>query len=536
MLARLILAFPLLVACATCRRADPDGACITVAATADTHGALFAQELATPDGTLRRFGLSTASGYVAALRQRFGARLLLLDAGDLLHGTLIASLTQGRAAIDAFNALAYDAAAIGNHEFDFGAGAGGGANPTGVLEARLRQARFPFLAANLLLAGGERPRWPGFAPSVLLERAGLRVGVVGVTTVETPRVTKPQNVAHLSFVDPAPAIVAEAERLRARGAQLVILLAHMGGRCAVANDSASCETESELWRTLAALPRGTVDAAIGGHQHTEIAHWVNGLPVLEPGANARQLGWMELCVAPGGGLDAQRSRLHPLVDLCLDEWVDGGCADRPAPTAVRGATFLGQPVAPTPAVERALAGYVELMRREVEAPLGVHLPTPLSLGGTPALEELVCRATAEASGAPIVVHNRGGLRADLPAGPLTFGQAFTVLPFGNQIAVLHLTGAQLTAFVRLLYARRGKPPYQLGLRVEGGDPVQVTLADGTPLAAERRYRVATNDYLAYGGEGTDEAFGPLEPGALEILDQTLLDALITLLRREYPAR
>jgi 5'-nucleotidase len=140
---------------------------------------------------------------------------------------------------------------------------------------------------------------------------------------------------------------------------------------------------------------------------------------------------------------------------------------------------------------------------------------------------------AAAADVPIAFQNRGGIRADLPAGALTFGQVFEVLPFDNHIAVVTVSGRTLERALALLHQRRQKTPFCAGVSVTTiGDHVQVRLASGAPLVADARYRVATNDYLAYGGEGIDLTSATGEGFA--ILDATVLDALVAELRRRYP--
>jgi 5'-nucleotidase len=528
--------FCLASACTAAERAPE---CIALVATTDVHGAVAPSSVQVGQTSVRAGGLTAFSGYLTLLRQRYGKRLLLVDAGDLYHGTLWGKLSRGAAIIDAYNVLGYDAVALGNHEFDYGPLNPGDADPTGVLQARLRQARFPMLAANVFVDDllQEPPRWPNFVPSTLVDVGGIPVGLIGVATPETPRVTRPQYVARLHFPEPAPYVIAEAKALRQRGARLVVLLAHMGGRCAPGSephDLSSCEADAELFRLLRALPPKTIDVAVGGHRHQAIAHWVEGVATLEATAGARHFGWLDACVATGGGIDVAKSTLHPLVETCLDEWPEGGCAARDAPAPNAPARFLGQPVVPSVELAAAMRSYEEEIRAAYARPLGIRLPAPLVVGGTPPLESLVTAGMAAAAGVPMAFQNRGGVRAALPAGPLSFGQVFEVLPFDNHVAVLSVTGAELESALRLLFDRRDQPPFATGVSaVAVDDKVEVRLANGAPLVADATYRVATNDYLAWGGEGIDLGVAG-EAQTVQILDATVLDALIGELRRRFP--
>src|SRR5262245_60031142 len=154
---------------------------LSVVATNDVHGGLLPR-----DG---RGGVETLSGYVTNLRaaRKADGGVLLVDAGDMFQGTVESNLGEGAPVVAVYNALGYAAAAIGNHEFDFGvvgpgvAPAGSSADVRGALKARAAEARFPFLAANLIDTARGRPvDWPNVRPSTIVDVAGVRVGVVGV--------------------------------------------------------------------------------------------------------------------------------------------------------------------------------------------------------------------------------------------------------------------------------------------------------------------------------------------------------------------
>src|SRR4029077_9799785 len=133
-----------------------------------------------------------------------------------------------------------------------------GEDPRGALKARLRDAKFPFLASNILdRATGNRVDWPNAPASVLGDVAGIPVGVVGASTESTPTTTMPANFAGLEIAAPAQAIAAEARALRARGARVVVAVAHIGSSCKEVehpDDASSCDKGEELFRVIGALP------------------------------------------------------------------------------------------------------------------------------------------------------------------------------------------------------------------------------------------------------------------------------------------
>src|SRR5437762_4410030 len=210
-----------------------DAITLSIVGTNDLHGEAFARN--------GRGGLALFGGYVnnlRAARAADGGALLLLDAGDTFLGTVESHLSEGAVVVDAYNALGYTAAAIGNHEFDFGGvdpippALSRDEDPRGALKAIAARARYPFLAANLVDdATGQPVDWPNVMPSVIVESAGIRIGILGVMTIDALRTTLTAHVHGLRVAPLAPAIAAEAARLRARGADIVIVASHAGGRC-----------------------------------------------------------------------------------------------------------------------------------------------------------------------------------------------------------------------------------------------------------------------------------------------------------------
>ena len=237
---------------------------ISVVATTDVHGHLES--------------LPWLSGHVANLRtvrRAAGGDVLLVDAGDMWQGTLESNLGEGAAVVRAYNALGYHAVTIGNHEFDFGpvgpntVPRGPEDNPTGNIEQRAMQARFPFLAANIVSRANVPWTPRNIQPSTLLTIAGVRVGLLGVTTFGTPQSTDPRNLVALQVLPLRDVVEREATRLRAAGATVIVVLAHAGGSCdrfTDPDDLSTCRQQGEIFQ-LAQAP-----AARPGGRHCRRAH------------------------------------------------------------------------------------------------------------------------------------------------------------------------------------------------------------------------------------------------------------------------
>jgi len=480
------------------RPAGQDLVTLTVIGTNDLHGHLRE--------------LPLLAGYLANLRRARPGAVVLLDGGDLFQGTLESNLAEGSPVVSAYEALGYDAVAIGNHEFDYGP-AGERATPAkptddprGALRARIAEAGFPFLAANLTLASSGKPLGIGELPVKVLERQGVRIGLVGVTTEQTLTTTIRANVADLRVEPLALSIARRAARLRREErCQLVIVLAHAGGSCSDTSnprDLSRCELDSEIFQVAAALPPGAVDAIVAGHTHRTVAHFVNGIPILESWAYGRGFGRLDLSFD-------RRARSVTDVKVHAPQSL---CAERPEPgsdpSACRRGAYEGSPVVADAAIAAliapALAGAEEAKNR----PLGVRLETAIQRGsGESALGNLFTDLMLAARpAADVALYNGGGLRADLPAGPLVYGSFYEALPFDNSFASLRLPASALREILVANAAGPGAFLSVAGVRASGrceGGRLVFALArqNGAPIQDDERLTFVVSDFVAMGGDG-----------------------------------
>jgi 2',3'-cyclic-nucleotide 2'-phosphodiesterase (5'-nucleotidase family) len=479
---------------------------ISVVATTDLHGAVL------PRG--ERGGVALLGGYVRnirAARVRDGGGTILVDSGDMFQGTLESNLNEGAAVVRAYNALGYAAAAIGNHEFDFGPAGPDetprtpGEDPRGALKARAAQARFPFLAANTIdTATGQPVTWPNVKPSTIVTVRGVRIGLIGVTTIDTAAQTIAANLGGLTFAPLAPAITREATSLRSRGATIVIVLAHAGGRCAKLDDPAdlsSCDRMAEIVNVALQLPGGLVDMISAGHTHQAMAQDVAGIAVVEAYSTGRSFSRVDLTVNRSSGAVVSR-KIFPPQDATPGRYEKLAVT----PDATASAAIA-------PAVRKAMTIKTQ--------PLGVGVETPLARGSQQdetAIADLITDGMlASVPGADVAIGNGGSLRADLPAGPLTYGAVYEVYPFDNRLVTFSLTGDQLTRIVAYNLQRTALPTELLpiaGFRVDAkceGNMLRVALtrASGMPIRPDDRLTATTSDFVAGGGDGVLAPAGPL---------------------------
>jgi 5'-nucleotidase len=492
--------------------------------------------------------LPALAGHLANLRASGEVdATLLVDGGDLFQGTLESNPNEGAAVIAAYNQIGYAASAIGNHEFDFGpegerAVPGPGDDPRGALKARAATAHFPFLAANVIdSATGKPVAWPHFAPSAMVERAGVRIGIIGISTESTPHTTMASNFAGLSIAPLAATIAGEAARLRGRGAQVVVVTAHAGGRCRDlddASDVASCEPDQEIFQVARALPPGAVDVIVGGHTHAGVAHEVAGIAIVQSFANGVAFGRVDLVVDPArpGGAVLER-HIHSPRFVCGER--SAPKSDRDAePAACHPSPYAGRPVAPDAKVAAIVEPYIASARKLRDSELGVVVDAPVrrAWAQESALGNLFADLMrASARDADVAITNGGGLRADLPAGPLTYGALYQAMPFDNRFARVRVTGAQLGHIVATNLMKEGGIFSLSGVRASArcrGAELEVTLVrqGGRRVRDRDRLVLLTSDFLATGG---DAMLAGLElPDGAVHLDEgaPIRDALAEVLR------
>lgn len=472
---------------------------ITIVGTADLHGHLER--------------LPLLAGYVDAIRD--DGPTVLVDAGDMWQGTLASNLGEGVAVVAAYGAMEYDAATVGNHEFDYGpVGPSAtciaeGDEPRGALLARSAEADFAVLAANVRNDDGSPIEWPNVETRVMFERSGVQIGVLGLTTAETLGTTIASNVAGLEIEPLAEATLREARAMRDAGAQVVIVAAHAGGECREftdAMDLSSCDNESEIFRLARALPAGLVDVIVAGHTHKSIAHEVNGVAIISSWALGRAFGRVDLRL--DGGRVVER-RLHPPTDLCEEPPCEYG-----AHRVVENES-IGEVVAP------ALAAAAERLAAPLGPTLGEAFARSYSSESSAGnlLTDALVALRPNADGALL---NAGGVRADFPAGALTYGALYEVFPFDNLFASVRIRADQLASVIASNAGSSGGTLIlgKLRARVQcGRQGVSVRILDarGRPIPNSRVLTIATSDYLATtsvfaslpGVEVTVERNGPL---------------------------
>ena len=402
-----------------------------------------------------------------ARAEKAGGLAIVTFGGDMISPSLLSGLDRGEHMIELANAIGFDIAVPGNHEFDFG---------PEVLRERLEQSETAWLAGNVRYRGG--PGFPGAGTVKIVEHGGYRIGFLGLVTPETAKISSPgKDVAFAPFVETGAALAAE---LREAGADLVIALTH--------NDLAQ---DLELLRVSAGI-----DVVLGGHDHLALAWYDGRQTVLKAGSQGSYVGVLRLAL---DRVEDRRGNMRPVWTPDYRLRSTEGVKDEPA-----------------------LARAVEKRRKQLDSSLGIAVGVTVTeldtrrasvRSGENAFGNLVADAMRAAVGADIALTNGGGIRGDTvyPAGSEITGKlVLTELPFGNRTVKLALTGAEVREALEHGVAEventGGRFPHVSGLafsfdagRPKGGRVVEVTVGDA-PLEDDRTYTLATNDFLAKGGD------------------------------------
>lgn len=429
--------------------------------------------------------------------------LLFVAAGDLVGASpAVSSMFADEPSIEAMNRMGLVASSLGNHEFDQGSQEllrqqhGGCDSPRPGKACQLakdfRGAGFTYLATNVVDARTGKTLVPGWR---VVDVKGVKVGLVGAVLKDTPSVAVASAIKGLSFLDEAESINKALPAMRAAGAKVFVVLIHEGGHTGEAFDKTYCDgLEGPIVGIVKKLDPA-IRLVITGHSHHGYLCKVDGRVVTQADYAGHVLSRIKMTVEPDSGRvdDIQVRNVVMTPDAFTP---DAQMAAYLRDVRARSAEVLARPVA------RIAAGVARKENASGESPLG------------DLIADAVAAATRE-QGVQIGLMNPGGIRKDLETGSggvVGFGQAQAVLPFGNTLVVLDLTGAQLRAMLEQQWDRPDKQQYMLqvsrGLsyawdstRPLGQRVVPGSLKlDGRPVEDDRTYRVVANNFLAEGGD------------------------------------
>ncbi len=519
-LALLSLAVLLVQGCSTAPGLRQEALTLTIAHINDTHSHLDLTEVTlTANGSPVKVPLGGFARLKTAIDDLRGRQqnVLFLHGGDMVQGTLYFTHYAGRADAAFMNMLGIDVMCAGNHEFDRG---------PELLAELIDGLNFPLVSSNVDVSL-EPLLMDKIRPFVIKQIAGTVVGIIGLTTMETPFVSTPGP--NVTFADPIASVKKAVEALNARGVTRIILLSHSG-----------YEEDIALAKKIPGL-----SLIVGGHTHSLLGDTAGfsrlGLTPDGPyptlvknpfGKNvlvvqswewAKLLGVLKVTLNPDGEpvawsgspklLAAHAFRLNNLpVQPASDIYTE---IVRELNESGVVAFYDEDPHAKK--MLETYAGPLQEMMRTTVAAAAQNLERGNNAGPGPLVANAMLWKT-RASGTQVAIQNVGGIRRDIPAGPVSVATVYELLPFNNSLVILDLKGSELKAAleeaVNFQLATSGKEPYLyvagITFRIDTAAPKgsrirepRVKLADGgyADIDNARAYRIVTNNYLASGGDG-----------------------------------
>jgi 5'-nucleotidase len=561
-----IAAVALLASCATAP--SDNTVSVRLIAFNDLHGNLESSNLSLPwpdpvnkdkAARLAAGGAAHLAGLVQSLRA--GAKhSLLISSGDAIGGTpLISALFRHESTIDVMNRIGVDLAIPGNHEFDAGAAelqrvlkGGCAANPpeANVVSCAVEAAgpytgaKFPMFAANINTSAGQ----PYMQPSLVKEIDGVKIGFIGAVTKITPTIVVPSGVAGLTFTDEADAINREAGKLKAQGIQALVAVIHEGGNTGTPGlplewNDVGCPKPTGAIFEIAKRLTSDVDVVFSAHTHQGYRCVVDGRPIMQATALGRGVSVADVVIdRKTGDIDRAKTthRNLPVFNDKSDATLKAAIiAAEPAPyaKALREAQAVAAIAERVGLYAQAAAPRAQKQVGRIAGSFERSAKTDGSAGRLIADAQWLATRAADRGGAQFALMNPGGVRADLPcrATPpctVTYGDAFTVQPFGNNLVVMTLTGAEIQQMLEdqqrpgrdgaSFLAPSSSLTYTWNAKAAHGQRVQDLRVGGQPIEAAREYRLTVNSFMSDGGDGITA----LIKGRNKLGGELDLDALI----------
>ena len=467
---------------------------LTVFFTNDVHGGITETkaEFLNPEFPPILGGGASAANIIHKVRQQAqqeGFSVLVLDAGDIFQGTLVGTLSKGKAVVEFMNKIGYDACVPGNHDFDLG--------KENLIEL-IRMSNFPWVSSNIYNKETGKI-WEWVKPWIIIRRDGLNIGITGATTIGTKHMSFPKNIEGLDFRPEIPSLQRAVDSLKAHGADLIVALVHLGlpydpkeGYQQLKNETLETVLQKPYVNAMevAHFVRG-IDLLLGGHLHKGYPKpWedpVTHTICVQNYAHLGNLGWINLYVEM----------------TTKTIWTYDYPADNGTLLLLQEDEFW-----PDTTIRAWIRAEQQKYEKDFQKIVGVAEGKFTRSGsGEAPLNDLITDAMRERAGADFAFTNYGGIREDLPRGPVTRGDIFRILPFGNQIVTFRATGRFIKQIIEQKLRGGGR-----GLAISGGkvifnkkmpDGQRVVYMEigGKPLDPNRVYLVATTDYLMEGNSG-----------------------------------
>jgi 2',3'-cyclic-nucleotide 2'-phosphodiesterase (5'-nucleotidase family) len=464
---------------------------LTILHVNDTHGYILPYTETSSKNNTMVGGAAYLARLIENERSKNPEGTLLLSAGDMFQGTPISNFFKGQPVIDLMNHLKFDTMAVANHEFDWG---------FDVFNRMLSSARFPFLSANM--KSGKDQYFPGVKPYIIVHRKNVNIAVIGVITPDLSYLSKPDSTGKITVQNPEDILPELIKKVKDEGAHIVMVLSHLG-----------VEEDKELARRVSGI-----HVIVGGHSHTplETPVTIGNTVIVQAGGYGLYLGVLELEIDTGTNPVSYR-----IIRGKLEKVLAG--PDRPYDETVA----------------RIVNSYHDRIKNEFAGVVGA---TTVDLMRKDQRESnignLVCDMMRETTGADIALLNSRSIRTDIPRGKITLEQVYALLPFDNVLVTMDLTGRQLMEILEHSATQPYRRLQVSGIRIthdfsnSGGRLVREVRVGMRPLDLNKTYRIATNDFLAAGGD----RFATFKEGQNISYGMDLRDAFLSYLKKRSPVQ
>lgn len=497
--------------------------------TNDIHGGIdrYPATFMNPDFPPMLGGGGVAATYINRVRAKSeeGKRdHLLVDAGDFFQGHPIGTMSDGEAVIKYMNMIGYDLMVIGNHEYD-------------ISEERLKEvlslANFPILSCNIVKKGTDE-LVDYVQPYIIVEKMGVKIGIIGLTTTDTAKMSFPENIKNVDFLNAKESLQKWIPIVEEQGVDLLFVAGHMGipydGEAAYKRryEKERQEERERNWgydaQELAHEVEG-IDVFFAGHIHVGYAElWEDPLThtlVLQGYAYGSNVGHVTLKI------DKETKTITGYELPALD---DGALI-----------TLFEDEFIPHPEISDTIAYYQQKAEEGMDEVVGIA-EEQISRRDVDAQSEignLVCQSMLFATEADFAFLNMGGVRGDIQKGPITYRDVFNVMPFDNQIVTFEASGEFLKRIIEMRVSGT-----RHGLRIAGGkvvysrkredyDRISKLEIAGEPWRADKTYQVATTDFLLQGNAGLT-MLTKIPEEKITRYEKNLRDAIVDYIRRHSP--
>lgn len=450
---------------------------LTILHTNDNHGRFWHNRSG-------EYGMAARATLIQSIRDEVagtGGHTLLLSGGDINTGVPESDLQDAEPDFKGMNYMAYDAMALGNHEFD---------NPLSVLRQQHDWARFPFLSANII---NQDTGMPLFKSHEIFDLDGLKVAVVGFTTQDTVRIGNPEFLQGLEIQSPI-AVATKIVPAIAANSDLVVAVTHMG-HYRFGENGGNAPGDVALAKAVDGL-----DVIVGGHSQTATfsPDVQNDTLIVQAKEWGKYVGRLDLQLR-NGEISVINYQLIP-VNLKKKVLIDGE----------KVSVYIDQEIVADETLKAMLEPYQNQGQEQLMQVIGhadavfVGAREQVRTNETN-LGNLIALAQMERVQADLGIMNSGGIRDDMPAGDITYKDVLTVQPFSNTVAYVDLTGAELMPYLQVAAnkeAGSGAFAQFAGTTITmNGNSIESATVAGKLVEASKTYRLAINAYMASGGDG-----------------------------------